>query len=229
MRLWLFMAGLVACGSDNQADPIDTDTSDSDPDTDTETDADTDTDTDTDTETDTDTDSTPSAVIERNFSPMCSVYNQLYPGVGEEGHWAASRITPSNTPFTLEKVVIEVSDDAFCDGGQSFTAEVWIETALSPSASPTVLERFDLPAASPAGGLRSLEATLSTPVMVDGGEHIFISLQLADDSACIRTCADAGAIDRNYWSSAVTPPFSWVTLQSFGIQSDLIIEAHGFH
>ncbi len=225
MRYLIWTTVLLGCG-DKDLQTIETDVTDTDADTDTDTDTDTDADTDTDTDTDTDP---PTGVVERNFSPTCATFGQIYPSAGEEGHWAAARITPTTTPFTLEKVIVEMSDDAFCDGAQGFTVEVWIDTPVAPDASPAVLQRFELSPAAVAGGIRSLEGVLPTPEVIEATEHIYIAVQLDDDSSCARTCADTGASDRNYWSNAVTPPYSWVTLNSFGIQSDLVMEAHGFN
>jgi len=64
------------------------------------------------------------------------------------------------------------------------------------------------------------------------GENLFVAVELAGeaggDRVCITACNNTvGASEANYWSNATSAPYSWVPIESFGLNINIAIWAMG--
>lgn len=162
----------------------------------------------------------------------------LAPDPGEEGHWAAARLTPPSYPFDVSIVSYTVGDGAAgnvnCSGTLSHQLQLYAESSVAPPATPAPDFSVTVPAATPdqIGHMgRTVTQTVDPPLRLAQGEHLFVAIQLGGthpEVLCLQV-NDVGPADgnRNYWSGAVAPPFSWVQLDSFGLDGSLLISAFG--
>jgi hypothetical protein len=74
------------------------------------------------------------------------------------------------------------------------------------------------------------ELELPSPVLVEAGESLFISMEQVDTATthtCPAICFDQGfAPDRSYWSNAASTPYSWQDLLDWEIP-ELMMQASG--
>lgn len=250
MRSWIFGAALLgACGDKDgsekdlaDTDPRDTDVvgdadTDTDADSDTDTDGDTDTDTvDTDTDTvDTDTGGTPVVVAWelRNADADCDPlsFTGVEAGPGEDGHLAASRLTPPGTPFTVDRVSWTLRNASDCNASAAYRVDVWVESSATPSATPVVLESIAYPASVPVLSWETMTAPLAAPITLNAGESLMVAVEMlyagAGDHSCIQMCNDPTVADTSFWSNADTTPYAWARLSDFGLDGNLTISASG--
>lgn len=190
--------------------------------------ADTDPPTDTDPPVDTDTDVElpTNPVVHSHYDAACPLNGSIAPGASEVGHWVATRITPSQTPFLLTEVHAFVWNNAQCDATSGFALSTWITRDISPAATPDVLQVWLVPP-DPGAGNRRVTGALDAPALVRDGEHVFVALQLPATNTCAVSCDTNLSTDRDYWSNAAFPPYAWVTLESFGIDDDWMMEIAG--
>ncbi len=253
MRSWIFGVALLgACGDKDgkETDDADTDA----PDTDVEGDADTDTDVDTDSPADTDTDPADTDVVDtdtdvvdtdtggasslvswelRNADADCDplTFTGVEAGQGEDGHLAASRLTPPGAPFTVESVSWTLRNAADCNASAAYRVDVWVESSATPSATPVVIESIAFPASAPVRSWETMTARLTTPITLNAGESLMVGVEMlyagAGDHSCIQMCNDATVPDTSFWSNSDTTPYAWVPLTDFGLDGNLTISASG--
>ena len=155
----------------------------------------------------------------------------LAPDPGEEGHLAAARLTPESYPFTVKSVryTLLADEDKKWSVNLAHRVEVYVTTASAPEATPTVKETIDVPAATETVEERTIVKDLAAPITLQTGEHLIVAVEMAGDAAtavlCLRGCPGHGIADRNYWSNATQPPYDWKTLDSLGIDTNLLIQA----
>ena len=168
-------------------------------------------------------------------SPSCTPGGPVAPSYGEDSHLVAARLTPPRYPFTVTEVrYMLTAPGAPCVGTFGYHVEVFKGTGATPAATPTVAARFDVAAGAVINDAWTSH-TLGSPLVLSSGEELFVAIELAGDSDfefgvtanCIGTCT-VGAADRNYWSNAVSAPYPWATLASFGIATAARIEASGY-
>ena len=162
----------------------------------------------------------------------------LTPDPGEEGNWAAARLTPPGYPFDVSIVSYTVGDGAAgnvtCSGTHSHQLQLYAASSVAPPATPTPDMDITVPAATPEqiGHLgRTVTQDIDPPLRLAQGEHLFVAIQLGGtypEVLCLQVNdVDAAEGNRNYWSGALAPPFSWVQLDSFGLDGSLLISAYG--
>lgn len=155
------------------------------------------------------------------------------PAAGEEHHLAAARLTPPSYPFVVTAVrYVLDAQTGNCDAGLAHTVDVFVDTAVAPPATPSVLRHFDNAMIAKPTQDRVVTLDLDPPVTLQSGEHLFIAVSMAgtfpDDILCVGTCAGpAYQEDRNYWSNADAPPYPWQTLGSFGLPQNYKLDAIG--
>ncbi|MFH1812515.1 MAG: hypothetical protein ABIJ09_27530 [Pseudomonadota bacterium] len=162
----------------------------------------------------------------------------LAPDPGEEGRWAAARLTPSVYPFEVDLVNYTVGDgeagDVMCSGTLAHQLRLWVASSSAPPDDQTPALEFSIPTLDPAllGHLgRSVGQVLDPPLVLEQGQHLFVAVQLPGsypDVLCVQvnpTGSYQG--DRNYFSGATAAPYGWAQLDSLGLTGSLLFTAHG--
>ncbi len=161
----------------------------------------------------------------------CTTGSSSFGGVkpsttSEVGAWAAARLSPPSTPFTVEQVLFSMKHENLtpCDAKGAFQMKLFVVSGTTPpdgdgTTAPAADATIDFPAiTTDPDGARELIATLSTPITLESGESLVIAVDSyagACFGACVTT-ANAPA-DRNYWSTpADAEDWDWVLLSSFG-------------
>src|SRR5262245_19728844 len=102
------------------------------------------------------------ACVERNMS--------VVPNPGNEGHLAEVRLTPPSYPFQITGIEYELfhgmtNDGGICDATLAHRVEIYVDTAVTPSNTPTIAAQLDLPAAAvPAEATRLVKEALTMPI-----------------------------------------------------------------
>jgi hypothetical protein len=159
----------------------------------------------------------------------------LAPGLGEEGFWAAVRLTPPAFPFAVGHLQYVLTHGPAhgvnCDASVVHTVELYVSHDVAPPATPVPVATVVVPAVDPASlaELRSVTLTLESPVTLVEGEHLFVAVQVVGtypDVLClVLNAATPAANDRDYWSNATTPPFDWHPLTDYGPPANLVVTA----
>lgn len=192
----------------------------------------------------------------------------------EAGHWVAGRITPPSYPFRVEKVTYGLGGGPLASAkcrldiphrvrgyvvsGQTTLADGGT-TVRRPPAEPTDagLIAFEVAGGNTAdagellgadGGVRGRTVTVSLPqpIVLQAGQSLFISLEIAgrnevfpdgggaladggmppNTCLCMDACRasfDGGSAPRagvDYWSNAAAEPYAWADMVSdFGFPS----------
>jgi hypothetical protein len=170
----------------------------------------------------------------RPYSASCET-NFLWttgPGPGEEGHWAAGRLTPTSANGMWIHRVRYYLTAGLGDCGQlDHRVQVFLGAAEEdPPATPNVLYEFDVDGSSLAIGDTFVELVLPSYVFVDGDESLFVSLEqldFGDGQTCPAVCITDPVEDGfSYWSNSASTPYPWTDLSSFDIQR-LMISGYG--
>jgi hypothetical protein len=137
-------------------------------------------------------------------------------------------------PFTLTGIQYRLWNKVSaepCSNTLPHRVEIWVDNVPFPLPSPT--PAITLPSASmpSASLLRVIDFTLAMPIQLKHGEHVFIAVELAPDSAktktmCISHCAGTG--ESSFKTAGNKPPYSWSTVKSAGYKRDYAILALGF-
>jgi hypothetical protein len=159
----------------------------------------------------------------------------LAPDSGEEGFWAAARLTPPAYPFTVDRIAYTVADGAAgsvtCTGTLAHRVRLYVDSGLAPPSNETTELSIPTIDSSALGHLgRDVDEQLDTPLVLSAGEHLFIAVELTGthpNVMCVivnpNTPFDA---DRNYWSTS-TAASGWATLNSLGLPGNVLFRAHG--
>jgi hypothetical protein len=155
----------------------------------------------------------------------------VIPGTTENGHLSTVRLTPPGYPFTVTSVRYLLMRPATtppfneCATGIDHKVLVWAGSNVTPAATPANVQTFT--SANVPDGIsdRVIEHKLSTPLVLNQGEHVFIAVEMRYEPGagplparrtCLRACwFPSVAADRDYWSNSASTPYPWVTLQSF--------------
>jgi hypothetical protein len=226
--MWLALPVLAACdgngddtGPDDTGDTEDTedsgDTDSSDTDSGDTDSGDTDSgDTGIDTSDTSDTGATlPSRFF--NHSPTCANLSALRPGFGEDGHWAAVRLTPNSYPFDLDTVRFFLLHDPNmtigsipCTSNHAYTMRLYITSGTTPPDGADVTpdtgdtgtpfaEEWTFGAGSIVGE-RVLVGEVDPVITLQSGEHVILAVNThytdtdpagadtGDPRTCIKTC-----------------------------------------
>ena len=69
------------------------------------------------------------------------------------------------------------------------------------------------------------------PLRIEAGQSLFVAVELPflsdTDHACLKVCEDPYLPGVTFWSNAISPPYEWVALESFGINVNLDVRAYG--
>jgi hypothetical protein len=162
----------------------------------------------------------------------------LTPSAGEESQRAAVRLTPARYPFSVEAIRYVLSHGetggVTCDARLAHSLHVFTSTATAPAPTPSVdidvdVEAIDDSQLNSQG--RIVIHNIVPPLLLNQGEHLIVSIELAGSHPNVMclpvNSEEAYEGNRNYWSNAVTPPFNWVQLDSFGLNGSIIVAAFG--
>jgi hypothetical protein len=109
-----------------------------------------------------------------------------------------------------------------------------VSSDTSPPAEPTPIAVLHSDADPTATLDRLVDHPLDEPIVLEEGQHLYVAVEMVREAftgniLCVSACDnEAAEADRNYWSNAATPPYSWATLSSFGINVNAELFALGF-
>jgi hypothetical protein len=172
-----------------------------------------------------------------NASDTCSG-TMLKPDPGEEGHLCAGRLTPPGYPFEVRTIRYRLghgpSSGVQCNAGLEHQVQLYVESEVKPPATPAAPVVLTIPAQDPStlsDEGRTVSADLSQPLVVKTGEHLFVAVKFAGQHPnvlCVGVnTEDPYQGDRNYWSNASAPPYSWKQLDTFGLKGTVMVTALG--
>ena len=180
-----------------------------------------------------DLDALTATVLTLNDDPE-SCMNPVAPLDGEEEHLLAVRLTPPSYPFQVNRVryrLVGADWASMCAPGLAHRVDVWVGSTAVPAAEPSLSETVEVPADPGQTTSRWVELALASPIILESGQDLFIGVALSGGTdgsrICVNMCMDDGEDDRNYWSNAKAPPYSWAEMASFGFDNDSCIEAIG--
>lgn len=162
-----------------------------------------------------------------NNDADCLEWMAVTPAENEAGHLYAVRLTPPSYPFEVTEVQYELFGTEECDSTTAHRVEVFVDTATTPPASPTITQ-LDIPATGTTEPVRVVTAQLTSPITLQTGEHLFVAVELVNiGGSCMAACGGATIADRDWWSNAAAAPYSWATLASFQLDAHARIGANG--
>jgi hypothetical protein len=168
--------------------------------------------------------------------PNCTTGTAILADPTDPPFVVAARIVPPAYPFTLVGVryALQGSEKmSECDNGLAHRAEVHVNSEAGPSATPTVLDSFNVPAAPSTKEPRHVVRALAAPVQVKTGEAIYVVLEVVRDggtSLCAQACADNSATGAKSFidGDSNQPPYVWESFESKQWGGDLSFAALGF-
>jgi hypothetical protein len=201
-------------------------------DADADSDVDADADADVDADVDADADGPERYTTLANETPCGGGTGVIRADPGEEGHLVAVRLTPETTPFTVTKVRYRLpATPAPCSPTLAHRVELYVSEEVAPPATPTPVATIDVPADPGRASAPLVTHDLDAPLVLEAGQHLFVAVSMAgtsEERLCVTGCDNLEAeADRNYWSNAAAPPYTWATLASFGMQVNAEIWALG--
>ncbi len=164
----------------------------------------------------------------------------LAPDPGEEGLWAAARLSPPAYPFDISLVNYTVGDGAagevMCSGTLAHQLALYVSSSTTPpeNEAPTLsISVFELDPTLIGHMGRAVSEAIDPPLRLEQGEHLFVAVQLVGvhpDVLCVHVNDDdAYEGDRSYWSGNTAAPYGWVRLDSLGLPGSLLYTAYGHH
>jgi hypothetical protein len=121
----------------------------------------------------------------------------------------------------------------WCDATVAHRIMLFVGSATTPDAAPTVEGPIEVPAENVAGD-RDVTVTLDTPLPVPAGDSLFVAVEMVGDAAtglgygCIGSKIDTSADPTlNWWSAATMAPYAWVTLTAYQLFDVYAIEVDG--
>src|SRR6266487_1845628 len=99
---------------------------------------------------------------------------------------AAARLTPQAYPFQVTGVeyVLAMGDPTMndpCDATLPHRVEVYVDTNVQPSNTPTIAAQLDMPGMPNVapGTAVVVNAPLPTPISLSAGDNVFVAVELA--------------------------------------------------
>ena len=114
----------------------------------------------------------------------------------------------------------------YCDNGLAHKVDLVVSTAAKPDASPTATESFSMAKAATTMYPRTITNTLTTPLTVAKGGHVFVLVDLATDAVagmrlCLRSDGSTKSMER-FVSDGPTAPFTWTSITGVPPQVSLL-------
>ncbi len=161
------------------------------------------------------------------------VPGRLAPGFGEDGHLTAAVLTPPATPFHVTEVVARMattplSSGETCEEDRPQRVELYV-SGPTPPATPAPVAVLDFPAGAGSDGVRELTAAVDPPVVLGPGDRLVVAFEFQGtwpDVGCLVACP--GSTSEAWWSNAPTPPYTWQSLDSFGLTNTPYLVARGY-
>ena len=114
----------------------------------------------------------------------------------------------------------------YCDNGLAHKVDLVVSTAAKPDASPTATESFSMAKAATTMYPRTITNTLTTPLTVAKGGHVFVLVDLATDAVagmrlCLMSDGSTKSMER-FVSDGPTAPFTWTSITGVPPQVSLL-------
>ena len=177
----------------------------------------------------------------KNFPDDCQRASLIGPVLpSEANHFAAVTLSPTSYPYRVDRILYDLvtaEDTPTCTGALAHEVHLIVMDSLTtPPADPALSAvRFrsyavDASPTSVAG--RTIDLTLPTPLILESGQHLAISVQLAsegDRHLCLGRCEDSDAQPMTeWWSNAADVPYAWQDLiVDFGFKGVMLGRAVG--
>ncbi len=156
----------------------------------------------------------------------CELWTYVAASAADDGHLAAVRLTPPSYPFVATEIQYElVGQQPDCDTGIAHRIELSSGWGVMPPATPSqILVVHDTPATE---RVRVVTKELVQPVELVAGMHLFVAVELVAGSSCIAACARVTDTGRDYVSTTVHEPHSWIPIASAHTSVHFRIGANG--
>jgi hypothetical protein len=150
----------------------------------------------------------------------------------------AARSTPPTYPFTVVGLryflAAPTSAMSSCDDGLAHEVVLFVGTATTPPASPTIVETLQVPAATATPDGRRVVLELTTPLTLKSGEQLYVAQKVVYDAAkgksiCPQLCSDTAKGEASFTNdTSATAPYTWTSFAAKTWPGDLITAVLGF-
>ena len=158
----------------------------------------------------------------------------------EAGHYAATTLTPTVYPFTVERVRYNIRGPGYkptCSTAIAHEVQVYVLQESKPPPKPSETAASFVTIAMPAEAMteefRTIDMPLAQPIVLEEGDRLVVAVEMAaaadlETGLCIRSCYDAAVANVDWWSNAADEPFAWSDLiVDFGFDNNFSIQAIG--
>lgn len=158
----------------------------------------------------------------------------------EAGHYAATTLTPTVYPFTVERVRYNIRGPGYkpsCSTAIAHEVQVYVQQASKPPPKPSETAASFVTIAMPAEAMteqfRTIDLPLAQPIVLEEGDRLVVAVEMAaaadlETGLCIRSCFDDAVANVDWWSNAADEPFAWGDLiVDFGFDNNFSIQAIG--
>jgi hypothetical protein len=123
-----------------------------------------------------------------------------------------------------------------CNATLAHEVQLYISKDVKPPSTPSPAAILAIPADTSGKNYadgRFIIQKLDSTLTLNQGEHLFIAIKFAgaypDDVLCVAVNEDDPYEgNRNYWSNAAAPPYSWTQLDTFGLMGSILVSAGGY-
>ncbi|MCK5798355.1 MAG: hypothetical protein KAI47_14285, partial [Deltaproteobacteria bacterium] len=178
----------------------------------------------------------PKVVLLSNGVCSSTTMGPMASGAGEDGHLAASRLTPKHYPFTVTQVryALLPGSSLKCHTGMAHRVDIYAAGGVAPAAFPIVLRSISVNAQANGSTIRVITLDVTPPLVLTQGQQLFVAVEMRIDAnsnrTCLRSCfPPSGALPgRDYWSNAASAPYPWKSLKDSGIPAVYSTQALGY-
>lgn len=163
---------------------------------------------------------------------------KMYADDTTDGEWASVRFEPSGGVWisAIRTTLMDVDDVNFhCTRDNPVPIEVFVSRGTTPprGGTPDYVTAIPADPTPDPGWAQEVEVLISPPLYVPNGENLFVNTQFLSQGG-EGTCMLVSSMDYNdpidtdWWSNAVSPPYSWSEFYDFPSSKNLIMSVHGF-
>ncbi len=168
-----------------------------------------------------------------NNSFSCASVRKVFALAEEDGHRLAVRLTPPSWPFEVRQLRYHLVAEDDCRRNLTHKVQAYVGTGDAPPASGSPVRSFTRKLPKGPKAERAELIDLDTPIILEEGEHLFVSIEMQHNSngkrICVPACSVGGTYvpGRTWWSNAASAPYPWQELGEFGIRVKPRIGASG--
>lgn len=169
------------------------------------------------------------------MNSACDPWRSTFALSSEVGHYMATRLVPNRRPMRIEEVRYMLFHGTHPLHGVDCSVVTTHDVVLykgfttgGPPSNPIEVARVTVSGgtAPSAADFVWKVATLPSPVTIDFGEAVWVAVEMQAQTGytglvCAALCDDdGGEVEHGYWSNAVSAPYPWAELETWGITGD---------